>query len=96
VIRLTNPDGAEFYLNADYIEMVDGFQQLRRSADGAEVLVTTITLRDGRHHLVREAAAEIAQRFVDFQRAAHGCLRELPLAAAEDEPAATDQPGGED
>ncbi len=56
MIPLTRPDGSMFLVNPDRIETVE------------ETPDTVITLADGKKLLVREAAAQVADRFRAYQR----------------------------
>ena len=56
MIRLTRLDGMEFLLSAHQIETVETTPD------------TILTLVSGRKFIVRESAAEIAERAVDYYR----------------------------
>ena len=56
MIPLTRPDGSSILVNPDRIATVE------------ETPDTVITLVDGKHLLVREDAAEVADRFRAYQR----------------------------
>ena len=56
MIPLTRPDGSTLLVNPDRIETVE------------ETPDSVVTLADGKKLLVREAAAEIAERFRAYQR----------------------------
>ncbi len=56
MIPLTRPDGSTMLVNPDRIEIVE------------ETPDTVVTLADGKKLLVREKAAEVAERFRVYQR----------------------------
>jgi flagellar protein FlbD len=56
MIPLTRPDGSVLLVNPDRIETIE------------ETPDSVVTLADGKKLLVREPAAEIAERFVAYQR----------------------------
>ena len=56
MIPLTRPDGTTVLLNPDRVELVE------------ETPDTVVPLAEGRRLLVRETAAEVASRFVAYQR----------------------------
>lgn len=56
MITLTRPDGSSLLVNPDRIETVE------------ETPDTVVTMTDGKKLLVREAAAVVAARFIDYQR----------------------------
>jgi flagellar protein FlbD len=59
MIPLTRPDGSSLLVNPDRIELVE------------ETPDTVLTMTDGKKLLVREAAAEVANRFHFYQRSLH-------------------------
>jgi flagellar protein FlbD len=56
MIPLTRPDGSVLLVNPDRIETIE------------ETPDSVVTLADGKKLLVREPAAEIAERFIAYQR----------------------------
>lgn len=56
MITLTRPDGSSLLVNPDRIETVE------------ETPDTVVTMTDGKKLLVREPAAVVAARFIDYQR----------------------------
>jgi len=59
MIPLTRPDGSAVLINPDRIELVE------------ETPDTVLTMSDGKKMLVRETAAEVANRFHFYQRSLH-------------------------
>jgi flagellar protein FlbD len=59
VIPVTRPDGSTLLVNPDRIETIEDTPDC------------VITMADGKKLLVRESAAEIADRFRQYQRAVH-------------------------
>ncbi len=56
MIKLTRPDGSSLLVNPDLIETIE------------ETPDTVVTMTNGKKLLVREGAAVVAARFLDYQR----------------------------
>lgn len=65
VIELTRIDGTTFYLNPDHIELMEGTHE------------THITLTNGHKYVCSESPEVIAERIVEYRRAAASMLRRI-------------------
>lgn len=68
MITLSRLDGSGFVLNAELIQLIE------------TVPDTHLTLTDGKHLIVREAAEEVVARVIDYRRVAYGPRRAVQAA----------------
>ena len=69
MITLSRLDGSEFVLNAELIQLIE------------PVPDTHLTLTDGKHLIVPEAAEEVVARLIGYRRAAYGHHRAVRAAS---------------
>ena len=56
VIKVTNINGVEYYLNCEKIEMIEMIPD------------TLITLRDGKKYYVRETPEELVEKIIEYKK----------------------------